>query len=166
MLPNWILAWTYAKSRNNIWCFRAYAYLWCNSQNDNLFHQHWKIKYWQIKKMPWKHLFCLVGVKTRRKQNNPVNCFVAEKRTPGILGYAASCGARKKPRAYANPRFFRPLHQFSLASSATGSARLHCPKQAPALLADAGFDTLSKHWFNLWKTPLMWYNCIGWLNYE
>ena len=129
-------------------------------------------------------LFRLVGVKTRRKQNNPVNCFVAEKRTPGILGFAASCGFRKSLRALALSRLFRPLRQFGFVSvfdSKKGgsdrkrcerackragkgnepffeeeeqcscerfqnkyremrnlfrrSARLHCPKQEPALLA-------------------------------
>ena len=37
------------------------------------------------------------------------------------------CGARKNLRAYASPRFFRPLPLAHLASSATGSARLAPP---------------------------------------
>ena len=40
------------------------------------------------------------------------------------------CGARKNHRAYAFPRFFRPLPLAQLASSATGSARIAPPRQA------------------------------------
>ena len=38
------------------------------------------------------------------------------------------CGARKNHRAFASPRFFRPLHQARSAASATGSAERACPK--------------------------------------
>ena len=48
MLWNWILAWTYAKSRNSIWCFFTCARLRYNSQNAYFLHQYCKEKHRQV----------------------------------------------------------------------------------------------------------------------
>ena len=53
-----------------------------------------------------------------------------EKRTArgrGLEKRPTACGARKNHRAYADPRFFRPLRLVRLALSATGGARLTPP---------------------------------------
>jgi len=80
----------------------------------------------------------------------------------GILGFAASCGSRKSLRAFASPRLFRPLRQFSLALSATGSARLHCPKQAllPSELHPDNKYSNSKTTSAVWSQKTVFNFCI------
>ena len=50
---------------------------------------------------------------------------------------------RKKHRAYADPRFFRPLRLVHLASSATGGARLSPSLETPSRLAQKRLDLKS-----------------------
>ena len=85
--------------------------------------------WYSVKKGCSKHPFCLVGVKTRRKQNNPVNCFVAEKRTP--LASSASPPLAVPEKAFG----LSPLLVFF--DRCANSASLHLPPEALGFIAQS-----------------------------